>query len=246
MQYAQPTPAGPAPTKGTVQTQTPSGRASSGFHATAVIVGLLFLSSTLAFAIGGAQLEASLAVDPPDRARLLSGVLLESYCGVAVAAIGVLLLAVLRPYGGRLAAGYTFLRVCECLVIVSAGTYMLSVEHWLDNYDLFVYVFTATGGIVLSYLLYTSKLIPRSLSALGLIGYSLLLLGIPGDLLGLADLDSPIGMALFFLPGGLFELALPVLLIIRGFRRTDGRVILRFEGPQRPEMGEDEMPWRTR
>jgi hypothetical protein len=79
-----------------------------------------------------------------------------------------------------------------------------------------IYSLTAVGGIILSYLLYVSRLVPRQLAALGMLGYVALLVGIPIALLGLADLDAGWGM-LFLAPGGLFELVFPVLLIARGF-----------------------------
>ncbi|MFJ2239320.1 DUF4386 family protein [Streptomyces sp. NPDC087859] len=68
-----------------------------------------------------------------------------------------------------------------------------------------------------SYLLLRSGLVARWLSALGLVGYAVLLAGVASDLLGLLDINSGAG-AMFYVPGGLFEAVLPLLLIFKGFR----------------------------
>jgi hypothetical protein len=75
------------------------------------------------------------------------------------------------------------------------------------------------AGLVLTPVLLTSRLVPRSLSVLGIAGYALLLAGVVCDLLGIADIGwhvSPAGIV-FLAPGGLFELLFPLLLIVGGF-----------------------------
>jgi hypothetical protein len=75
------------------------------------------------------------------------------------------------------------------------------------------------AGLVLTPVLLTSRLVPRSLSVLGIAGRALLLAGVVCDLLGIADVGwhvSPAGIV-FLAPGGLFELLFPLLLIVRGF-----------------------------
>ena len=105
----------------------------------------------------------------------------------------------------------------ECLTIIAVGIYMLVTHQQLQNYAVYIYFFTAIGGIIFSYLLYLTKLIPRPLSGLGIVGYLVLLIGIPTALLGLADLNAGWGMV-FFIPGGLFELILPLWLFANGFK----------------------------
>jgi hypothetical protein len=107
----------------------------------------------------------------------------------------------------------------ECIAIVASGIYFISNTAGLVNYDLIVYTFTGAGGIVLATLMLRSDLTPRWLSLLGGIGYTVLLIGVTSDLLGLVDFDSPIGAA-FYVPGALFEIAFPLLLIFRGFGRA--------------------------
>jgi hypothetical protein len=106
--------------------------------------------------------------------------------------------------------------VLECLAIVSVGAYMLAANRELQNYDLLIYPFTASAGIIFSYLLYISRLVPRLLSKLGMLGYVVLLVGIPTALMGFADINTGWGIS-FLVPGGLFELILPLLLLAKGF-----------------------------
>jgi hypothetical protein len=90
----------------------------------------------------------------------------------------------------------------------------------VQNYELMIYIFTGISGLMLAYLLFLSKLGPVWLSTLGLVGYASLLLSIPSALFGITTLGEGAGM-LFYVPGGLFEFVLPILLLTRGFRRSD-------------------------
>lgn len=182
----------------------------------AILVGLLFLSSTASFAVGNSLIRNHLSGAAHQDSKLLMGVLLQSYTGLAVAAIGLLLLPILKPYGRHLAAAYLALRALECIAIVATGIFFVSSASGFVNYDLLVYAFTGAGGIVLATLLLRSDFAPRWLSLLAGIGYAVLLTGVVSDLLGWVDFDSPIGAA-FYVPGALFEVAFPLLLIFRGF-----------------------------
>ncbi|MNI70316.1 hypothetical protein D3C73_1261240 [compost metagenome] len=67
------------------------------------------------------------------------------------------------------------------------------------------------GSLLFCYILYRSRLVPRLLSMIGLIGYTGLL---ASSCLSLVGLD--VGGALY-IPGAIFELALPIWLIVKGF-----------------------------
>src|SRR5205085_11934542 len=84
---------------------------------------------------------------------------------------------------------------------------------------LLVYVYTAIGGLLLSYMLLRTRLVPRGMSVLGLIGYAALLLAAVLDMLGHIDLVAGPGLV-WLVPGGLFELLLPIWLFARGFNVT--------------------------
>jgi hypothetical protein len=68
------------------------------------------------------------------------------------------------------------------------------------------------GGIFLCSLLFRTRLIPRVLSAWGLIGYVIHVAGAIAEIFGI-----PISLMLL-IPGGLFELALGFWLLIKGFQ----------------------------
>ncbi len=182
----------------------------------AVIVGLLFLVSTLTFMTGSSQIQKILIDGTQNKSALIPGVILEIACGLAVAGIGLLMFPILKPFNKRLALGYVILRIIECTIIVIGGIYLLSLLKLMWKYEMIIFVSTALGGLMFSYLLFQSKLIPRYLSGLGIIGYGVLFLGTILDMLYLINLKEGAGM-LIYLPGGLFEFFLPIWLFIKGF-----------------------------
>lgn len=91
--------------------------------------------------------------------------------------------------------------------------------HDLVNYEPVIYVFTGIAGLMFTTVLLRTGLAPTWLARLGFVGYIAILAVLPIEVTGLASLDSMPG-ALLYVPGGLFELFLPILLIARGFRRV--------------------------
>jgi len=181
----------------------------------AVIVGLLFLVSTLTFMIGSNQIRSFLIDVSQNKSPLFLGVILEIICGVAVVGIGVLMFPILKLFKKRLALGYVIFRIIECTIIIVGGIYLLSLLEFMWKYEMIIFVFTALGGLIFSYL-YLSKLVPRYLSGLGIIGYLMLFLGVVLDMFSIFNINDGAGM-LLYLPGGLFELFLPIWLFIKGF-----------------------------
>ncbi|HEY7045259.1 MAG TPA: DUF4386 family protein, partial [Nocardioidaceae bacterium] len=153
----------------------------------------------------------------PARVPMTVGVLLMMVAGLAVVGIGVLMYPVLKEVDPRLAGWYPAMRITEFAVSAACGVYLLAKLEVVPNYLLWVYVPTGVGGIVLTYLLFVSRLLPRAIALLGLVGYGLLTIGVPLDLLGILDMSAGAGLVLV-LPGGLFELVfLPSWLIAKGF-----------------------------
>ena len=137
--------------------------------------------------------------------------------GLAVVAIGVLMYPVLKDVNPDLAVWYPVLRIAEFVVSAACGIYLLAQLEVVPNHMLWIYVPTGLGGIVLTYLLFVSRLVPRAIALLGLVGYVALTIGVPLDLLGVLDMSAGPGLILV-VPGGLFELVfLPAWLIIKGF-----------------------------
>ncbi|MDD5615552.1 MAG: DUF4386 domain-containing protein [Candidatus Methanoperedens sp.] len=182
----------------------------------AVIVGALFLTATITYYTGSVLIRSFFIDEIPNKTSLVIGVLLEIADGVAVIGIGVLMFPILKMFNKRLALGYVIFRIIECAIIIAAGIYMLSLLKLMWNYEMIIFLFTGLGGLIFSYLLYQSKLIPRLLSALGVIGYAMLSVGVLLDMLSYVDINAGAGM-LLLLPGGLFELFLPLWLFVKGF-----------------------------
>lgn len=183
---------------------------------TEIIVGVLFLTSTAAFMLGSALIRSYVIGENLNKTLLTIGVLFEIYCGFAVAGIGILMFPILRMFNEKLALGYVIFRIIECAIIIVGGIYLLALLKLMWNHEMIIFIFSGLGGLVFSYLLYQSKLIPRYLSDLGIIGYAMLLLGVSLDMLGYVDINAGAGM-LLYLPGGLFELFLPLWLFVKGF-----------------------------
>jgi hypothetical protein len=183
---------------------------------TAVAVGVLFVLQMVTAIFGTSLIQAFVDGDP-DRTPLTVGVVLMMCSGIAVVGIGLLMYPVLRAVNPRLAWWYPALRITECIVSAACGIYLLAQLQTVPNHLLWVYVPTGLGGIILTYLLLVSRLVPRAIALLGLVGYVLLTVGVPLDLLGVLDMSDGPGL-LLLVPGGLFELVfVPIWLIARGF-----------------------------
>ena len=183
----------------------------------AVTVGILFVVQMVTAMVGTALIETFVDGDPA-RTPLTVGVLLMMCSGIAVVIIGLLMYQVLKPVNQRLAFWYAALRIIECTVSAGCGGYLLAQSQVVPNHMLWVYIPTGLGGLIFTYLLFVSRLVPRPIAVLGLVGYTLLFLGVPLDLLGVLNMNEGLGLAMLA-PGGLFEVVfLPIWLITKGFR----------------------------
>jgi hypothetical protein len=213
---------------------------------TAAIVGLLFLVATATFSVADTLIKGVLDRSnyligaSGDANPLAAGALLAFVDGLAVVAIAVLMFPFLRHSSEPLALGYVGLRVAELGVVLlymaaplivlalgngardgtvdaSASQSLGSLLRALRDVTLvLLYLFTGASGIIFAFLLYRSKLAPRPLAVLGLIGYPVLLAGAALAMFGVTDVQQGTGM-LAMLPGGLFELILPIWLLAKGF-----------------------------
>ncbi|MGP3965520.1 DUF4386 domain-containing protein [Nonomuraea sp. 3N208] len=182
----------------------------------AVTVGALFIFQMISAMIGTTLTQAFIDGNP-DKTALTTGVTLMICSGLAVVGIGLLMYRILKGFNQKLALWYPVMRVIELAVSATCGLYLLTQLQAVPNTMLWVYIPTAIGGLVFTYLLFVSRIVPQPIAVLGLIGYALLLLGVPLDLLGVLDMDAGAGM-LLLVPGGLFEvLVLPVWLFAKGF-----------------------------
>jgi hypothetical protein len=183
---------------------------------------VLFVVQMVTAMFGTSLIQAFVDGDP-DRAALTVGVLLMMGAELAVVGIGLLMYPVLKEVNPRLATWYPALRITECVVSAVCGVYLLARLQVVPNHLLWVYVPTGIGGIILTHLLLVSRLVPRAIALLGLVGYALLTVGVPLDLLGLLDMSDGAGL-LLVVPGGLFEVVfLPIWLITKGFSAPQTR-----------------------
>lgn len=201
------------------------------------LIGVSFLISTAAYILGSGLIEAALATAEGARfaansGRLVSGVLLQLVNSAAVVTIGVLFYPLLRVWSEPIALGYLSARVIESVLLALGGLVTLAMLTTgqgpasesgpvLAAVSTFAYqlamIALGLGSLPFCALLFRSQLIPRWLSALGLVGYAALLVGSVLELYGL-DLRL-----LHNLPGGLFELILPLWLLARGFTQVPPR-----------------------
>lgn len=184
---------------------------------TAVAIGVLFIVQMITAMIGNSLTQA-FADGNPDKSALTIGVLLMMCSGLAVVGIGFLAYQILKAFNKKLAAWYPIMRIIEFAVSAIGGIYLLTQLQPVPNHMLLIYIPTVIGGLIFTYLLFVSRIVPRSIAVLGLIGYTLLGLGTVLDFVSVVDLNAGIGMVLF-VPGGLFEvLVLPIWLIAKGFK----------------------------
>jgi hypothetical protein len=207
----------------------------------AALVGLLFLFATAAFIVANSVTTGVLS--RPDfltdasahTSTLAAGALLLAG-QFGVVGIAVLLFPLLKRHGEALALAHVGFRVTELaaslfylsvpLLVIELGTrtvdasvsaslgVLLQAQHSVAI--LLIYLVTTAAGMCMSTLLYRSRMIPRWIATLGVIGYPVLLAGCALDLFGLVDVNDGVGLVAL-VPGGIFELILPIWLLARGF-----------------------------
>ncbi|MHC4213004.1 MAG: DUF4386 domain-containing protein [Planctomycetota bacterium] len=193
----------------------------------------------------------------PHKTKVITGVLLQLTCAAAVVGIAVLLFPILKKHNEPIALSYVGFRVIESAIIfVSAISILLlitSSQEYLKagtpdassfqtsgtiakagHYWAFQMVIIVCGiaGSLFCYLLYQSKLIPRFISVLGIIGYPLSLLAPLLEMFGIIDTLDGAGI-IMYIPGAIFEaLLLPIWLFVKGFKPSaisSGPVITAIE-----------------
>jgi Domain of unknown function (DUF4386) len=211
----------------------------------AVLVGALFLISTATFIVSNVLITPLLAshnvlAAVADNSQvMIAATLVGLIEGVATVGIALALYPILKRQHPALALGYAGMRIAELaiaavglglgglLLVTLSGTaardasselgaVLVALRHWTV---MLVYIYTAIGGVMLSYMLLRTRLVPRGFSVLGLIGYPALFLAAVLDMLGVVDTVGGLGLV-GLVPGGLFELLLPMWLIAKGFNVT--------------------------
>ncbi len=208
----------------------------------ALVTGVLFLI-TFITSIPAAVLYGPVLNDPRyilgagADMRVFWGALLEVILAIANIGTAVTLFPILKRHNESVALGYVAARVVESTVIVVGIISLLSVvtlrqdvgadvaslatakslvaiHHW--TFLLGPGLMPGVNGVLLGYLMYRSRLVPRAMSMLGLVGGPLLIASAIATMFGLYGQVSVWG-GLATLPVFAWELTLGIRLALKGF-----------------------------
>src|SRR6266542_979490 len=215
----------------------------SALRMTALVAGILYLLTFVS--IPTLSLYDQVRHNPqyilgpgPDTAVLFGGIL-EIIVALAGIGTAVVLYPVLKRQNEAVALGFVCSRVLEAagilagvaslLAIVSlrqagAGADALVTSQTLAVLYERIFVLSqslmpALNDLLLGFLLYQSRLVPRVLPLIGIVGAALLVAGDIAVLFGLIVQRAP-ATALAALPVALFEYSLGVWLVVRGFNHS--------------------------
>ena len=187
--------------------------------------------------------HADYVVGSGEDIRVAVGALLEILLAIAGIATAVVIFPIVKRVSESVALGYVASRTVESILILVGVVSLMSVVALRQDLadaanDSGALVDVARGllavhdqtrllgpqfcaglgnGILLGYLMWRSRLLPRPLVMIGLIGGPLALLAGIGVLLGAWDITSGLPVALTA-PEAIWEFSLSVWLLVRGFR----------------------------
>ncbi len=155
------------------------------------------------------------------------------------AAHGVLMFPVLKQHSERIAFGYLASRIVDAVFIavsvlfillqiplgseylkaVAPNTFYLQALSTLSiQANLYAYeigmIALGLAGLMLNYMFYRAKLVPRWIAVWGLVGYAIIFCGMVSEVMG-----SGLGLV-SSIPGGLWEVFIGVWLIAKGFNSS--------------------------
>jgi hypothetical protein len=207
---------------------------------TALIAGLLYLLTFVSIptlALYGSVHDPNFIIGPGSNSPVLVGGVLEVIVALAGIGTAVVLYPVLKRQNEAVALGLVGSRVLEAAGILAGVACLLTIvtlrEGGAGNgalvtgqalvalYDriflLSQSLMPAVNDLLLGYLLYKSRLVPRVLPVLAFIGAPLLLVSDAAVLFGVVERVSALP-AIATLPIALFEFSLGVYLTVKGFR----------------------------
>jgi hypothetical protein len=198
---------------------------------------LSFVSIPTLFLYGPVRTDPNFILGPGPDTPVMIGGLLEMIVALAGIGTAVALYPVVKKQNQGLALGFVATRTLEAATIVAgvvslmsivtlrqsgAGENALATSHALAaqygwTFLLGQSLMPAINGLLLGSLLYRSRLVPRILPLLGLVGAPLLLTSDIGVLFGLWGQQAPVTVVAT-VPIALWEFSLGVYLIVRGFK----------------------------
>jgi hypothetical protein len=214
--------------------------------AAGVLYLITFVSIPTLFLYGPALGDPGFVAGPGPDAPVVLGAFLEVVVALAGVGTAVVLYPVVRRQDQALALGFVASRTLEAAAIVGGvaclltlvtlrqaglgpesvvtGRALVAAYNW--EFLLGQSLMPALNALLLGTLLYRSRLVPRILPVVGLVGAPLLLASDVAVLVGLwPRMSGPSG--LLAIPIALWELSLGIYLVVRGFRPssiTAGRV----------------------
>ena len=138
---------------------------------------------------------------------------------IAVGLLSLLTVVTLRQAGAAGADAASLVTVGESLVALHGWTFLLGPS----------FVVGLGNGLILGYLMYTSRLVPRGMAVLGLVAGSLLMASGIAVILGVIEQGGPL-QTIAALPEFFWELALGIWLTVRGFNPSALASLLRDSG----------------
>jgi Domain of unknown function (DUF4386) len=216
-------------------------------HRTAArVFGIFFLLSFVSYAVGNGLIESlltvpeSLASISAHKVQMISGaVLIVLFHTLFNTGLAVAMHSVLQPQSKPLANAYLSAALVSTILLAfgavflllllplseefvkagaPSGSYFQALSLLCQKGNFFAYqigmAIWGMGGLVLCFLLYQSLIVPRFLSIWGFLGYMIFIAGTLAELFG-----NAVGVMLS-IPGGLFEIALSVWLIVKGFKTS--------------------------
>src|SRR5215212_5705985 len=174
--------------------------------------------------------------------RVSFGAFLELILIIANIGTAVVLYPIVRRQNEILALGYVAARILECVFIavgilslltvvtlrqeagaaagadaaslITAGESLVALHEWTRQLGP-GFVVGVGNGLILGYLMYTSRLVPRGMAVLGLIGGPLIIVTGVGVLLGVLEEGGVWQVGV--IPEFLWELLLGIWPLVRGF-----------------------------
>lgn len=229
------------------RTPDPAARRTDPTRKTALVVGWLFVityvtSIASKFALYPPLLDGDYILGGGQDTRVLWGALSEMILIIANIGTAVALFSLLKKQHENLALAFVTARVMESVFIgvgilsvlsivtlrqdyagvadpaglSTVGDALTALQEWTFNLGP-GFVVGVGNGIILGYLMYRTRLVPRGMAMLGLVGGPLICISGAAVMLGLIDAGST-WHNVAVIPEFFWELSFGVYLIVKGFK----------------------------
>jgi hypothetical protein len=208
---------------------------------------LTFLASIPALALKGPVLDhTDFILGHGSTTSVLWAGVLDLVTGLAGIGTAVALYPVIRRFGQGGAIGFVASRVLEASIIfmgvvsllsivtlrhdvtgtagadtaslVTVGQSLVAVHNW--TFLVGPGIIAGVNGLFLASVMYRSRLVPRIIPIVGLVGAPMIILSATGTIFGRWDQISSMGTVLGF-PIALWELSLGTWMLVKGFKSVD-------------------------